>query len=106
MLAWWSWSIRHNWARLDEGKSLRRNHSCSVRSQDGKNQDLRRRGGDDGLLEAGAVGLVGRDGGSAQAGTGDSASAVVSSASHGGGNEREDNGDLHVDGCVGVCGFW
>lgn len=65
----------------------------------------RRRRGDGGQLEAGAVGLAGLDGRQAGAGTGDLASAVVGSAStlvegagHDGGSEGEDDGDLHLDG--------
>lgn len=54
---------------------------------------------DGGGHEAGAVGLAGLNGGETSTGTGDLTSTVVTTAALGnsGGNEREDDGGLHLD---------
>lgn len=63
-------------------------------------------------MEAGAVGLARGDGQETGAGTGDLAVAVVSralallnEASHGGGDEGQDDGGLHVDGWTSWIGW-
>lgn len=71
--------------------------------------NVRGRGGDDGQLEAGAVGLARGEGQEAGAGTGDLTVAVVASAgtlledrAEGKASEGEDDGGLHFDGWVKV----